>query len=305
MQPYPKKILDIEQQIRSYLDAGMQIDSLDEAKSVLDTIGYYRLRGYCYHLYDSKLKQFKPGTSLSDIVQLYRFDMELALLLFRMSMSIEVALRTRVKEALLIHGDPLILMDPTIFKDKKLYWNNLGIICSEISRSSDVFISHNYDNHGGEIPLWAAVEVMSFGTLSKIVKNLKTGPGSSFENLAEHYKYVTISGNNAKPTQKMLCSWIYVVSTLRNICAHNSRIYNRSIHAAPELLKADQSSQIPTHNGLYQAILAMKYLRPNNKEWMTFFKKLKMLFEEFDGFFEYQKINFPKDWENHFNILGE
>ena len=42
-----------------------------------------------------------------------------------------------------------------------------------------MFIKHNFDNHDGEVPVWAAAEVLSFGTLSKIIKNLKTGTGSS------------------------------------------------------------------------------------------------------------------------------
>ena len=42
-----------------------------------------------------------------------------------------------------------------------------------------MFIKHNFDNHDGGVPVWAAAEVLSFGTLSKIIKNLKTGTGSS------------------------------------------------------------------------------------------------------------------------------
>ena len=56
----------------------------------------------------------------------------------------------------------------------------MSTIASEIGRSNDTFIKHNFDNHDGEVPVWAAVEVLSFGTLSKIIKNLKTGAGSSY-----------------------------------------------------------------------------------------------------------------------------
>lgn len=40
----------------------------------------------------------------------------------------------------------------------------------EVSRSNDDFIQHHFKVHNGEIPLWVQVEVMSFGTLSKIIK---------------------------------------------------------------------------------------------------------------------------------------
>ena len=46
---------------------------------------------------------------------------------------------------------------------KKKYRNNMSSISSEIARSNDVFINHNFNNHEGEIPVWAVVEVISFG----------------------------------------------------------------------------------------------------------------------------------------------
>ena len=91
-----------------------------------------------------------------------------------------------------------------------MYWQNMSAIASEIARSNDVFIKHNFDNHDGEVPVWAAVEVLSFGTLSKIIKNLKTGVESSYSILATNYQYISKKGNQ--------------------------------------------------HNGLYQILLAMKYL---------------------------------------------
>lgn len=56
------------------------------------------------------------------------------------------------------------------------------------------------------------------------------------------------------------------VSILRNMCAHNSRIYNRTIYTTPEILNADKVTPAPAHNGLYQILLAMKYLRSSDKE---------------------------------------
>ena len=54
---------------------------------------------------------------------------------------------------------------------------------------NNVFIKQNFDNHDGEVPVWVVVEVLSFGTLSKIIKNLKTGTGSSYSILAVNYQY--------------------------------------------------------------------------------------------------------------------
>ena len=302
MRQYPKTILSIQQQIQSYIDAGMDVTSQDEAREALTTIGYYRLRGYSYHLYDNSVKQYQPNTKFSDILSLYHFDTALSHLIFSMLSPIEVALRVRLKEALLVYGDPLILNDPTVFDDKKNYWQNAGVIASEIARSNDVFIKHNFSSHGGQIPLWAVVEVMSFGTLSKTIKNLETGTGTAYSKLAEFYKYKTLNSNMAKPNKKMLSSWVHAASVLRNICAHNSRIYNRTINTVPELIAADRMNPQPRYNGLYQVILAMKYLRPADKVWVDFVTGFKRLITESSAVIDLGRMNFPSDWESHFVI---
>ena len=224
MYRYPKQILTIEQQIQSYIDAGMEIESYDQVEDALRTIGYYRLRGYSFQLYNNDSKKYVVGTKFENILQLYQFDQKLSNLIFSMISKIEVALRVRLVEALLIHNDVLILQDSSIFKDKKMYWRNMSTISSEIARSNDVFIKHNFKNHEGEIPVWAIVEVLSFGTMSKIIKNLKTGLDSAYVILANNYKYVSKKGNLVRPSQKMFTSLVQGISILRNMCAHNSRI---------------------------------------------------------------------------------
>ena len=302
MHQYPKNIRSIQQQVQSYIDAGMNVASKEEAERAMMTIGYYRLRGYCFQWYNNAEKKYYPETDFQKVLELYRFDTELSRLLFGFSLSIEVALRVRLTEALLVYEDALVLMDSAIFADKKKYWDNLGSISREIARSNDVFIKHNFENHDGEIPLWAAVEVMSFGTLSKTVKNLTTGANSAYSRLAQCYRFTTAKGKLAAPTKKMLSSWIQAVSILRNMCAHNSRIYNRTISTTPELLTADQVSPAPRYNGLYQVMLAMKYLRPDDSSWNQFVSDLKLLFEKYADVFELGRMNFPVDWEQHFEV---
>ena len=69
------------------------------------------------------------------------------------------------------------------FLKKKLYWQNMSTVASKLL-ANDVFIKHNFDVMMA-VPVWAVVEVLSFGTLSKIIKNLKTGTGSSYSILAQ------------------------------------------------------------------------------------------------------------------------
>ena len=57
-----------------------------------------------------------------------------------MSGKIEVALRARLCEAILQFNDPLIYLDPSIFKEKRIFWKNTSSLASEIARSNIIMI---------------------------------------------------------------------------------------------------------------------------------------------------------------------
>lgn len=249
---------------------------------------------------DPTTKKFPEGTTFDIILSIYEFDTKLSHILFEFLTKIEIALRARLVVALSNYGDALILSDPSKFDNKELYWKNQSAIASEIARSNDVFINHNFYKHDGAIPIWAVVEVMSFGTLSKVIKTLKTGNGAVYSNLASYYQYKTSKGNTATPKKEMLSSWVQAASFMRNICAHNSRIYNRSFTTRPKLISTDAINPTPKFNGVYQIILAMKYLRPSDDSWKVFVSELCSLFNTFSNFVTPKKLHFPNDWEKHF-----
>ena len=58
MYQYPKQILTIEQQVQSYIDAGMKITSQEDVEKALKSIGFYRLKGYSFQLYDNVAKKY-------------------------------------------------------------------------------------------------------------------------------------------------------------------------------------------------------------------------------------------------------
>ena len=302
MYQYPKNFLSVPQLIQKLTETGMTIDSHDEAKLALTTIGYYRLKGYSFHCIDPATKKYIAGTTFSDVLKLYHFDSELSHLVFSYLSQIEVALRARLVNAFQITQDALIIHDPSVFKHKQLYWRNQGTIASEISRSNDIFIEHNFNNHEGAIPLWASVEVMSFGTISKTIKNMKTGNHSAFSVLVQNYKFKNADGKEVNPSKDMFASWIQSASVMRNICAHNSRIYNRAISTRPQLISSDAIKPQPRYNGLYQIMLTMKYLRPTEESWTIFMDDFKRLLNKYAGIYDINRMNFPSDWESHFDI---
>lgn len=119
MYKYPKKIMSIDEQIQSYKTAGMKFKKLETVRLALETIGFYRLRGYIYPSYDNSNKNFRNEIWFEDILMIYEFDQRLSIILFDMIKKIEVVLRCRLVDAILVYKDALIVHDSSIFEDKK------------------------------------------------------------------------------------------------------------------------------------------------------------------------------------------
>ena len=296
MNTYPKHILSLEDQVQTYIDGGMTISDVESVKKTLTEIGYYRLRGYSFHLYDKATKKYKTGTSFNDVLNLYNFDAEISSLVLAFTSKIEIALRVRFCEAMLTTKDSMAYLDASHANEKSIFWKNISSISSEIHRSKDVFIEHNYKNHDGLVPMWAAVEIMSFGTLSKYIKNLNSSQ-PIYKNLASHYTYVSSKGNVVIPSMDKLTSWIHSVVVLRNICAHNARIFNRTFATKPTVLDKDMLVSPSRYCGLYELMLAMKYIRPSDDSWNSFVSKFKLVMHT-HGITDVQ-LYFPSDWESH------
>ena len=98
----------------------------------------------------------------------------------------------------------------------------------------------------------------------------------------------------------MLCSWIQAVSVMRNICAHNSRIYNRAFSTRPQLIASDRINPQPRYNGLYQIMLSMKYLRPTQESWTDFIDRFMEILDKYAGVYDLRRMYFPDDWTSHF-----
>ncbi|MBI5556244.1 MAG: Abi family protein [Deltaproteobacteria bacterium] len=64
------------------------------------------------------------------------------------------------------------------------------------------------------IPFWVAVETWDFGVMSKYFTNLN---GKYQEKICDRLDV---------PNKKILSGWLDTINTLRNRCAHHSRIWN-------------------------------------------------------------------------------
>ncbi|MGL1933258.1 MAG: Abi family protein [Desulfotalea sp.] len=224
----------------------MIVSDLGKATRKLAQIGYYRLSGFWYPcrkqqqdaagnlVYDQKTKIpirseiFQDSVLFEDIIKLYLFDKKLRFLMLDAIERIEIYLRGIIAHQM-GYKDPLAYKNDryinpkqrTNFYDRKRKktrnaWEEWRTRSNRSlnSSSEDCILWHTKNKK--EIPIWVAIETWDFGTMSKYYEIL---------NLKHQVRIANIIGFNDVPC---LVGWLKNINTLRNRCAHHTRIWNRS-----------------------------------------------------------------------------
>lgn len=181
MQVYNKKPLTIDQQIAKLENRGLEFDDKTSAANYLSNISYYRLRAYTYPFQDNDDPEndhrfIRKGISFNDIIDLYCFDRRLRALVFNALEKIEVAARTKIIYTYSIaSNDSHWYVDDAHYEEECKFDILEKEMGDDIDRSNEDFIKH-YDQKYSQPdfpPSWMGLEVVSFGTLSKLYEALK------------------------------------------------------------------------------------------------------------------------------------
>ena len=142
---------------------------------MLKRVSYYRLiKAYSVTLKENG--KYIQGIKFEDIVNLYKFDAELRHLIFIVIEYIEVALRAEITNYFSLKCGNFGYNDISNFDKVEEQKKVLNDLSKEVNRNKRSPFIKNFKNNyeGGQIPLYACIEVASFGTLSKMYKNMKS-----------------------------------------------------------------------------------------------------------------------------------
>lgn len=276
--------LTIEEQLRNLKELGLIIEDEAFAKHFLNDVSYFRLiKGYSLGL-KPKNGQYTQGTTFSQLVQLYKFNCKFRQLLFPQIERIEINLRCRVANHFSSQYGVLGYEDPANFQNPAYHESFLKEIEQEISRNKRSPFIRNFQNNykDSKIPMYALVELFSFGTLSKFFKNLKS----------TDKKAIAASYHIAYP---YLESWIESIAYVRNLCAHYGRLYNAKLTKTPNLYKQH------THAGIknirvFSVLVCISLLLPRDAQWETFLVELEMLIRKYPSV-QIETMGFPENWK--------
>lgn len=225
---YSKVPLTFEKQVELLASRGLVIPDKKRAQEFLSRVNYYRLSAYCLPFAKSPHK-FIDGTTFDDVAHLYEFDYQLRLVLDLALEHIEVYTRTNLAYILAHKYGPFAHEDQANFFYNFKHTEFIDILRRETEYSREVFVGHHkstYDEFP-QLPIWVAVEIMSFGCVSTLIEN-----GLKKEDIIA---LSSLFGLHSK----VFCSWLHTLSYIRNICAHHSRLWNRTLSLPVVLPKHD------------------------------------------------------------------
>ena len=229
---YDKRPFTFEEQVQRLIERGLLGDPA-VMRERLASVNYYRLSGYLHPYRVAGSDTFRSGTRFETVWQHYAFDRRLRLLVMDAVERIEIAVRTQIA-----YHHAHAFGDPFAYCQRRESMRGLDDIkfaafrqsvTDETRRSRDPFVDHfraKYSDTHACLPVWMAVEIMSFGTVLSFYRGV---PHSVKQAVATHF---------GMPWQ-VFDTWLHALFVIRNICAHHGRLWNRENGVKPIIPRID------------------------------------------------------------------
>jgi len=168
------------------------------------------------------------------------------------------------------------------------HWTKaMNLLRSDLSKSKDTFVRHFRERYSNATPpIWALVEVLSFGSLSYWFAKV-------LPRVVQHRV-----GGVYDTHPDVLSGWLHHISVLRNIVAHHGRLWNRVLPFQPRIPKPERHSiavsMNPSTNRVYNTLTILQFLNsivsPMN-EWGDELLELSLQRD-----IDTRLMGFPHDW---------
>lgn len=289
---YDKPNKAAEELVTALQRKGLAIRDANRAAGYIRNIGYFRLKAYFYPLYrePKKLHLFKDGATFDRVMNMYRFDRKLRLLLFNEIEKIEVAFRSAMANIVSEVLDDIFWMTKEeYFKNAVYFETSLKLIQYEYEHSKEEFVIHFQNKYSDDFPpAWMIAEILPLGSLCHIYMNLRSSRAK--KRVAKYFGL----------QEPVFASWMLVLGNLRNMCCHHSRTWNRELAintADPQVTDypwIDASKTSPKR--IYYRICMIKYLLFTISPRNRFREKLSALIDKYPTV-DIGAVGFPADWE--------
>lgn len=242
-------------------------------REFLGYAGYFRASRYGKFLL-TQVNAFGSKANSKVFFELYDFDVQLRLLLFKYCKKAEVRFKSAIANAVSLKtGDAGFYLDRQYYtptkseKDKKTRNRNItffntkffaNLANDEEKLRRDV-VKHpelrEYRKGGTRqnnvLPVWAAFSYFEMGTIVMIYSYLRG------DLRKEVLDYTYSASNYKKEVTKQMDTWLDAVRNLRNYCAHHSMVVGMTSSVViPD--NRDSTDVLPDNTNLYSRLYALK-----------------------------------------------
>lgn len=242
-------------------------------REFLGYAGYFRASRYGKFLL-TQVNAFGSKANSKVFFELYDFDVQLRLLLFKYCKKAEVRFKSAIANAVSLKtGDVGFYLDRQYYtptkseKDKKTRNRNItffntkffaNLTNDEEKLRRDV-VKHpelrEYRKGGTRqnnvLPVWAAFSYFEMGTIVMIYSYLRG------DLRKEVLDYTYSASNYKKEVTKQMDTWLDAVRNLRNYCAHHSMVVGMTSSVViPD--NRDSTDVLPDNTNLYSRLYALK-----------------------------------------------
>lgn len=294
---YEKPSLSIAEQASLILERGLVCDDRARLEKYLSTIGYYRLSAYWLpfehpcEISNTRSHKFRPGTTFDNVLALYVFDRKLRMLVMEAMERVEVAIRTRWANALAQKHGSHAYMQSELFKNPWQHSADLGKIAANLEVSKEPFIVHYRRQYSRPFlpPIWAVVETMTLGGLSRWFKN--NSDTAAKKEVAQAFNM---------PTIEVLEHVLHALTPVRNVCAHHGRLWNRRFAMSLPRIKRFEHRLVRPEapnaqaHYLFNFLVILDLLMTATSPGSSWTTRLLALIDTLDG--GALPMGFPVDW---------
>lgn len=292
---YNKNHKTFDEQLQLLKDRNLIISNDEYVITKLKHINYYRLSGYLLPFQHRKntpqKNQFIEDTTFENIIQLYYFDTELRKIIFEAIEVIEIYLRTQIAYHHANKFGAFGYLDITNLRTnlQEPFDELHQDIRKEKDRSKEVFIKHFREKYNAtDLPIWSVVEIISFGSLSKLFMLLQED---------EQNNIIQPMGNINK---FVFFKWFKALSSVRNACAHHSRLWNKTLGISFEVPRNNNKFEKLTNskNKIFFALNVIEYILTSiGEDEIGFKNKIIQLLSKYPNI-DKNAMGFIEDWEN-------
>lgn len=269
---------DTRMQIGILKSRGVIIKNKRIAKQLIRNTNYYNLiNGYKEPFLqpNTSYEKYFPGTTFEEIYALYEFDRKLRIITLEYILEIEKQVKSLIACCFSkVHGHKNYLklenFDTLGQKKYGQVCNLLSSLYKKISLNidKDLSVSH-YVSGKNYIPLWALVNTLSMGDISKFYSNMVQRERND---VARRLKWGV--------KEHQLASCLFFLSTIRNRCAHDERLYSYLSYVNLCNNKYFHYFHKTSNTNSYFAVMVAFKMLLSTQRYQTYHKQIESLFNE-------------------------